>query len=67
MTLASKQKYRPVEQDKKSRDEPMPLWSPNLWQMEQAGINNEENNICSINGGGYSGNVHVTEWNKNTP
>ena len=30
MVLAPKQKYRLVEQDRKSRDKPMHLWSPNL-------------------------------------
>ena len=28
MVLAQKQKYRPIEQDRKSRDKPMYLWIP---------------------------------------
>ena len=30
MVLAQKQKYKSMEQDRKSRDKPMHLWSPNL-------------------------------------
>ena len=30
MVLAQKQKYRSMEQDRKSRDEPMHIWSPYL-------------------------------------
>ena len=32
MLLAQKQKYRSVELDRKPRDKPTHLWSPNLWQ-----------------------------------
>ena len=32
MGLAQKQKYRSMEQDRKPRDKPTHLWSPNLWQ-----------------------------------
>ena len=35
MVLTQKQKYRSMEQDKKPRDKPMYLWSPNLWQRRQ--------------------------------
>ena len=28
----TKSKYRSMEQDRKPRDKPMQLWSPNLWQ-----------------------------------
>ena len=35
MIVAQKQKYRSIEQDRKSRDKPMHLWSPNLWQRKQ--------------------------------
>ena len=35
MVLAQKQKYRSMELDRKSRDKPMHLWSPNLWQRRQ--------------------------------
>ena len=35
MVRAWKQKYRSMEQDKKSRNEPIYLWSINLWQRRQ--------------------------------
>ena len=35
MVLAEKQKYRPMEQDRKPRDKPMHLWAPYLWQRRQ--------------------------------
>ena len=35
MVLAQKQKYRPMEQDRKPRNKPMPLWVPYFWQMRQ--------------------------------
>ena len=33
--LVWKQKYRPMEQDRKPRDKPMHLWAPYLWQRRQ--------------------------------
>ena len=35
MVLAEKQKYRPLEQDRKPRNKPMQLWEPYFWQMRQ--------------------------------
>ena len=35
MVLPQKQKYRPMEQDRKPRDKPMHLWAPYLWQRRQ--------------------------------
>ena len=35
MVLAQRQKYRPVEQDRKHRDKPTHLWAPYLWQRRQ--------------------------------
>ena len=35
MVLAQKQKYRPMEQDRKSRNKPMHLWLPYLWPKRQ--------------------------------
>ena len=35
MVLAQKQKYRPMEQDRKPREKPMHLWAPYLWQRRQ--------------------------------
>ena len=35
MVLAQKQKYRSMVQDRKPRDKPMHMWSPNLRQRRQ--------------------------------
>ena len=35
MVLAQKQKYRPVEQDRKPRNKPMHLWVPYFWHRRQ--------------------------------
>ena len=35
MVLAQKQKYRPMEQDRKPREKPMHLWAHYLWQRRQ--------------------------------
>ena len=35
MVLAQKQKYRPMEQERKPRNKPMPLWVPYFWQRRQ--------------------------------
>ena len=35
MVLAQKQKYRPIEQDRKCRNKPMHLWVPYFWQSRQ--------------------------------
>ena len=35
MVMAQKQKHRPMEQDRKPRDKPMPLWVPYFWQRRQ--------------------------------
>ena len=35
MVLAQKQKYRPMEQDRKPRNKPMHLWVPYFWQRRQ--------------------------------
>ena len=35
MVLAIKQKYTSMEQDRKSRDKPTHLWSPNIWQRKK--------------------------------
>ena len=36
MVLAQKQKYRPMEQDRKPRSKPMYLWVPYLLQRTEA-------------------------------
>ena len=35
MVLTKKQKYKPMEQDRKPRDKPTHLWAPYLWQRRQ--------------------------------
>ena len=35
MVLEQKQKYRPMEQDRKPRNKPMHLWVPYFWQRRQ--------------------------------
>ena len=35
MVLTQKQKYRPMEQDRKPRNKPMHLWVPYFWQRRQ--------------------------------
>ena len=35
LVLAQKQKYRPIEQDRKPRNKPMHLWAPHFWQRSQ--------------------------------
>ena len=35
MLVAQKQKYKSMEEDRKSRGKPMHLWSPNLWWKRQ--------------------------------
>ena len=35
IVLEQKQKYRPMEQDRKPRNKPMPLWVPYFWQRRQ--------------------------------
>ena len=35
MVLAQRQKYRPMEQNRKPRDKPTHLWTPYLWQRRQ--------------------------------
>ena len=35
IVLAQKQKYRPMEQDRKPRNKPMHLWVPYFWQRRK--------------------------------
>ena len=60
MVLAQKQKYRSVVQDRKPRDKPTHLWSPNLWQKRQE--YSGDKTASSINGAGKTGQLHVKEW-----
>ena len=62
MVLAQKQKYRPMEQDRKSRNKPMHLWLPYFWQRRQEYTTGTKT-ASSINGAGKTGQLHVKEWN----
>ena len=61
MAQAQKQKYKPMEQDRKSRDKPMHLWEPYL--TKEAIIYNEEKIASSVNCAGKTGQWWVKEWN----
>ena len=61
VVLAQKQKYRPVEQDRKPRNKPMHLSVPYFW--EKSKIYNGGKDSLSINGAGKTGQLHVKEWN----
>ena len=56
VVLAQKQKYRPMEQDRKSRNKPI-----HLFLMKEARIYNEAKTASSINGAGTTGQLHVKE------
>ena len=47
MVLAQKQKYRPMEQDRKARNKPMHLWVP-YFLTKEARIYNGEKTVSSI-------------------
>ena len=57
MVLAQKQKYRPMEQDRKPRNKPMHLWVP-YFLTKEARIHNEAKTASSINAAGKTGQLH---------
>ena len=57
MALAQKQKYRPMEQDRKPRNKPMGT----LFLTKEASIYNGAKIASSINGAGKTGQLHVKE------
>ena len=59
MVLAQKQKYRPMEQDRKPRNKPMGT----LLLAKETGIYNGAKTASSINGVRKTGQLHVKEWN----
>ena len=59
--MAQKQKYRPMEQDRKPRNKPTYLWIANVWK--EARIYNGAKTASSINGALKTGQLHVKEWN----
>ena len=60
MVLAQKQKYRPMEQDRKPRDKPMNLWYLIFFKKEARKYNRTKT-ASSINGVGKTGQLHVKE------
>ena len=60
MVLAQKQKYRPIEHDRKPRDKPKHLRAPYLCQKRQQYT--MEKTVSSISGAGKTGQLHVKEW-----
>ena len=59
MVLAQKQKYRPTEQDRKTRNNPMPMGILPL--TKEARIYNELKTISLTSGAGKTGQLHVKE------
>ena len=60
MILAQKQKYRPMEQDRKPRNRPMHPWVPHFFPKE-ARIYNGVKTASSVNDAGKTGQLHVKE------
>ena len=58
---SSKQKYRLMAQDRKTRNKNTYLWSINLQQIRQ-GYSGEKT-VSSINGTEKAGQIYVNEWN----
>ena len=59
MVLAQKQKYRPTEQDRKTRNNPMPMGILSL--TKEARIYNGAKTASPINGAGKTAQLHVKE------
>ena len=57
MVLAQKQKYRPMEQDRKPRNKPMGT----LLLAKETGIYNGAKTASSISSAGKAGQLHVKE------
>ena len=60
MVLIQKQKYRPMEQDRKTRPKPMHLWVPYFSQRRQEYTTGTKT-ASSINGAGKTEQPHVKE------
>ena len=56
MVLAEKQKYRPMEQDRKPRNKPTYLWIANVWK--EARIYNGAKRVSSISAAGKTWQLH---------
>ena len=59
MVLAQKQKYRPMEQDRKHREKNAPMGT--LFLTKEARIYNRAKAASSINGAEKTGKLHVKE------
>ena len=59
MVLAQKQKYRPIEQDRKPRNKHVPIGI--LFLTNEARIYNGAKTTSSINGAGKTGQLSVKE------
>ena len=59
MVSAQKQKYRSMQQDRKSREKPTHLWSTNIGQRRQA--HTMEKKASSVSGAGKTGQLRVKE------
>ena len=62
MVLAQKQKDRPMEQDRKSRDKPMHLWVT-VFLTKKTRIHSGAKIASSVNGAGKTGQLWAKEWN----
>ena len=62
MVLAQKQKYRPMEQDRKTRNNPMPMGILSL--TKEARIYNGAKTASSIHGAGKTGQLYIKKWNR---
>ena len=60
MVLAQKQKYRPMEQDRKPRNKPMHLWGTKFLTKEARRYNGAKT-ASSVNGAGKTRQLHVKE------
>ena len=59
MVPAQKQKYRPIEQDRKPRDTHAPMGTLSL--TKEARIYNGEKTVSSVSHAGKAGQLHVKE------
>ena len=57
--MAQEQKYRPIEQNRKSRYKPTPIRSTKM--TKEPRIYNRQKIISSMSDGGKTGQIHVKE------
>ena len=61
MVLAQKQKYRPMEQDRKPRNKPMHAPMGTLFLTKEVRIYHGAATASLVNGAGKTGQLHVKE------